>query len=91
MYGQATKKPVKIDYFVWQHGGLSELNDWVKSFGDNLDDHFVGFLSGKTALEVKTLEGTSYNVPVGYIIIRGIRGEYYPCCPDIFDKTYNRL
>jgi len=41
-------------------------------------------------LQVNTLEGTSYEVPNGYIIIRGIEGEYYPCEAKIFDKTHNR-
>ena len=40
---------------------------------------------------VKTLEGSSYKVPLNYIIIRGVEGEYYPCEPKIFDKTYDKI
>lgn len=38
-------------------------------------------------LEIKTLEG-SHTVNVNDFIIRGVKGEYYPCKPDIFEATY---
>lgn len=63
-----------------------------------------GFFKGKTPLEFKnavcrcgnvdlprphihTLEGTHYII-VGDWIIKGIKGEFYPCKPDIFEATY---
>lgn len=36
---------------------------------------------------IETLEGTHYALP-GDWIIRGIKGEFYPCKPDIFEATY---
>ena len=36
---------------------------------------------------IKTIEGTMHASP-GDWIIRGINGEFYPCKPDIFEKTY---
>lgn len=39
---------------------------------------------------VKTLEGYHIACP-GDWIIRGIKGEHYPCKPDIFDLTYERI
>ena len=38
-------------------------------------------------LEVHTLEGNMTACPGDYII-RGVNGEFYPCKPDIFEKTY---
>ena len=38
-------------------------------------------------LDIKTLEGTMRAMPEDWII-RGIRGEFYPCKPDIFAATY---
>ena len=84
-YGTATKKPVLIDWFKWK-GVFYELVDWAYLFGDPASNHFDISDGG---LKVKTLEGSSYNVPEGYIIIRGVEGEYYPCKPKIFEKTYN--
>ena len=28
---------------------------------------------------------------IGYYIIKGVNGEFYPCKPDIFDKTYEEV
>lgn len=36
---------------------------------------------------IKTLEGDMW-VDVGDYIITGVKGELYPCKPDIFHKTY---
>lgn len=33
-------------------------------------------------------EGQRIRCPVGYYIIRGVKGEFYPCAPDIFEMTY---
>ena len=38
--------------------------------------------------KIKTLEGTMI-ADVGDFIIRGVSGEFYPCKPDIFEKTYD--
>lgn len=40
---------------------------------------------------VKTLEGTSYPLYDGVWIIRGDRGELYPCAPVIFEATYEKV
>jgi hypothetical protein len=42
---------------------------------------------GKDYLEIETLEGTHIASPGDYII-KGIKGEFYPCKPDIFRMTY---
>lgn len=38
-------------------------------------------------LDIETLEGTMH-ASVGDYIITGVRGEKYPCKPDIFEQTY---
>jgi len=43
--------------------------------------------SGRDVIEIETLEGIM-RADVGDWIIRGVKGEYYPCKPDIFDATY---
>ncbi len=88
-HGKATKLPVEIDYLVWE-GTERHLEQWhgalEKKSKPFTDDFAITELEG---LKVKTLEGNSYSVPIGYIIIRGIDGEYYPCEPTIFRKTYS--
>lgn len=41
-------------------------------------------------LYVKTLEGDMY-AKVGDYIIKGVNGELFPCKPDIFEKTYEKV
>lgn len=38
--------------------------------------------------EIKTLEGTM-KADIGDWIITGVKGEQYPCKPDIFEATYD--
>lgn len=46
-----------------------------------------GTPQGRTYLEIETLEGVM-EANVGDWIIKGIKGEFYPCKPDIFEATY---
>ena len=39
---------------------------------------------------IHTLEG-DMKASVGEYIITGLRGEQYPCKPDIFNKTYEKV
>ena len=41
-------------------------------------------------LEIETLEGRHRASP-GDMIIRGVKGEFYPCKPDIFEATYESV
>ncbi len=86
MNGQATKKPIPIDWFKNDSSSNAGLLSWIKSFGQNPDEILV-YKEG--VLHIGTMEGHSYAVPDGYIIIRGIKGEYYPCDPEVFDSSYD--
>jgi hypothetical protein len=57
---------------------------WVSNGGGDV----VGF--GVTGIDIGTLEGTMTASP-GDWIIRGVQGEFYPCKPDIFEATYDRV
>jgi hypothetical protein len=41
-------------------------------------------------IDIDTLEGVMH-ASVGDFIITGVNGEQYPCKPDIFEKTYERV
>jgi len=90
---KAQKKPVIIDFFdvhTEQKSTVNELKEWVESFGEKFETHFDLDKDGDY-LKVKTLEGTSYDVSSADVIIRGIKGEFYPCKRDIFEQTYDVL
>lgn len=50
----------------------------------------VGNPLGKVFIEIPTLEGVM-QAQVGDYIIKGVNGEFYPCKPDIFAKTYEKV
>ena len=41
-------------------------------------------------LTIETLEG-NMKANLGDYIIKGVNGEFYPCKPDIFEKTYEKV
>jgi hypothetical protein len=41
-------------------------------------------------IKIQTLEGTM-TASVGDWIIKGVKGEFYPCKPDIFEATYEAV
>lgn len=53
-----------------------------------LDPVRIDYANPKTpVLKIQTLEGTMA-AQIGDYIIKGVNGEFYPCKPDIFEKTY---
>lgn len=87
-HGIAIKRPVEVEYFKWE-GEERHLEQWHAALEKRskhfTDDFAITELEG---LKVITLEGHSYAVPIGYYVIRGVAGEYYPCDPKIFLETY---
>lgn len=58
-----------------------EATQWFK-YGDHPAVTDIGFIS--------TLEGNMLVTPGDYIIT-GVKGEHYPCKPDIFEMTYEEV
>jgi hypothetical protein len=46
--------------------------------------------AGKPTLRIQTLEG-EMTATLGDWIIKGVKGEFYPCKPDIFEATYEAV
>lgn len=46
--------------------------------------------SGNPVLRIETLEGDMV-ASIGDWIIKGVKGEFYPCKPDIFEQTYEAV
>ena len=76
------KKPVVIDAVQFN----SEMTPELENFLGKANYTFYR-APGGSVLEINTLEGTM-RASQGDYIIRGVHGEYYPCKPDIFEKTY---
>lgn len=89
---QYRKKPVVIEAIQWNGANLEELKNFV---GPSLHWGTVtlyGFTNNEQMLRViiHTLEG-DHEAKVGDYIIKGIQGEFYPCKPEIFAKTYEAV
>lgn len=82
------KKPVVIEAFKWT-GGPDQTEDpvWIVDAIKRGDVHFPHAGTPECTLCIKTLEG-EMTAQQGDWIIQGVKGEIYPCKPDIFVATY---
>lgn len=71
-------------------GTMSSFADLTYWSNGAVFDDFSAPL-GKSSVKVRTIEGTSYEVPKGYWIIKGVNGEFYPCEDSIFQKSYRKV
>lgn len=80
MIMKVRKKPVEVEAVQWTGENLEEIREVC---GDKLQFVF-------SSIYINTLEG-SHRVSLNDYIIKGIKGEFYPCKPDIFEMTYERV
>lgn len=80
------KKPVEIEAMQWSDevDNARQIQTWLALYGKNA---WLDTSSGPDYLTIPTLEGEMRASP-GDWIIRGVKGEFYPCKPDIFAATY---
>ena len=93
---QYRKKPVVIDAIQWTGDNLFD----VITFTDGEPDLKCPVTSEKWedyksfvkhfGFQIKTLEGMM-SADKGDYIIKGVKGEFYPCKPDIFAATYEAV
>jgi len=74
------KKPIEVEAIRWHGENGEELREWVGSSFHSYQRN-GGFV-------LTTLEGQML-ANLGDVIIKGVAGEFYPCKPDIFKKTYD--
>ena len=91
--GMFRKKPVVIEAFCLNGDAMP---DWfldarsagtVRTYAEDTGNPFDAPL---THTEIDTLEGT-HRADRGDWIIQGVKGELYPCKPDIFAMTYEAV
>lgn len=74
------KKPIKVEARKYSRNGIlaEDVTKWCG--GTQTDDGCV----------IHTLEGDML-ADYGDMIIKGVNGEFYPCKPDVFSKTYEEV
>jgi len=91
------KKPVEIEAirFEYSKEGIDELMAFcLGQVGRVSKERHINAVG---QAEIATLEDGSGELVVRHIasegdyIIKGIKGEFYPCKPDIFEQTYEQI
>ncbi len=85
------KKPVVIEAKRLSRDNGCDVVEWIgqdAKFYPEIDDSTS--YPVPSILEINTLEGTM-TAQIGDYIIKGVKGEFYPCKPDIFEATYEQV
>lgn len=72
------KKPVVIEAVQYTGDNWKHLAIWIGR---------TCLVANDANLVIETLEG-NHTATIGDFIIQGVKGEFYPCKPEIFDMTY---
>ena len=73
------KKPVIVEAILFKNNSM----EIIKFCDNNAYETDIGIF-------IKTLEG-DHLASEGDYVIKGIKGEFYPCKPDIFEETYEEV
>ena len=89
------KKPVIIEALEWDGSSHRPMFDFLggeqsSSIGTHGKNFYIDYAKVTGGLIIKTLEG-EHLANIGDWIIKGVEGEYYPCKPSVFKKTYDRV
>ena len=95
-----TKKPVEIEAIQLKEDNIFQVVSFID--GKNPDvrsniaadkwEDYKGIVK-REGLKLMTLESDNQTqtVSIGDYIIKGVKGEFYQCKPDIFELTYDKV
>jgi hypothetical protein len=85
------KKPVEVDAIKLNTHNVEDVLDFmgVKGLGA-FHECGYGIDPADGQFKITTLEGVMV-ASIGDYIIKGVQGEFYPCKPDIFEQTYDKV
>ena len=81
MINKYVKKPVVVEAIKYDGTNKVEIQEFMDRYLDDTQDG---------QLKIETLEGIML-ANIGDYIIKGVSGEFYPCKPDIFIQTYEKV
>lgn len=89
------KKPVIIEAVQWKRDNHREMFNFLEGKNDEYisaagDNFYIDHSKVEGGLIIKTLEG-EHIANINDWIIKGIKGEFYPCKPDIFEQSYEEV
>ena len=83
------KKPIIIDAIRFTEETIDECLKFCKQHAGLFNDKQM-YPDSHYTLEIATTEGVMVT-KLGDYVIKGIKGEFYPCKPDIFEQTYEKV
>ena len=86
MVKEYVKKPVIIRAVQFTRDNFEEIQEFTNGLAKGFT--IERCLNGKCWCTIPTLEGDHIALE-GDFIIEGVKGEFYPCKPDIFKETYD--
>ena len=84
------KKPVVIDAVQLTMANRQAVSTIIAAAGYNVRHALKPPMRAVTGIVIETLEG-DMTADFGDFIIKGVQGEFYPCKPEIFEKTYEKV
>ena len=96
MIKKYVKKPIEIEAIQLKEDNIIEVFNFLDGANyketksvEELEDFSQRMLK-QGYIEIETLEGIM-KASFGDYIIKGVKGEFYPCKPDIFQATYEEV
>jgi hypothetical protein len=89
------KKPVVIEALQLTRAQIKQCYEFIhgpistSGFNSHHWDNYASSVSAD-GMTIQTLEG-QMKANIGDWIIKGVKGEFYPCKPDIFEATYEQV
>ena len=92
MVNKYIKKPIEIEAVEWTGSNHRIMFDFLtgttnQKIEESGEHFYIDHHKVQGGLMIKTLEG-EHKASIGDFIIKGITGEFYPCKPNVFEKTY---
>ena len=89
------KKPVTIEAMKWEGVNQREMFEFLGGgqcgqFQVEGENFYIDHTAADGGLVIKTMEG-GMAAKLGDYIIKGVVGEFYPCNPNVFSKTYEAV
>lgn len=82
-----TKKPITIQAEQWTGDNYEVIREWAWTGNDTEAARLLD-TQEPTLMVWNAEEGQWIRCPMGHWVIRGIKGEFYPCSDEVFVRTY---
>ena len=78
------KKAVDVEARQLNMANIEQIAQWCNGIVRKREDNF------DPSIQIMTLEGI-ITARMNDWVIKGVAGEFYPCKPEIFDRTYEKI